>query len=94
MTMLIGVPIAMIVLRHIVDDQNFSGSRPFAPFGIHLAMAVLPYVAVFVGLRSLLGVIAGIGVLTRKPWGRVVAIIAAILALIKLPFGTALGVYT
>jgi hypothetical protein len=32
--------------------------------------------------------------MTRKPWGRVLAIIAAILALLKIPFGTALGIYT
>jgi hypothetical protein len=95
MAIMIGVPIAMSVLGRIAGDQTFPGNETFgAPFGIHLAMAVLPYLAVYVGLRSLLGVIAGIGVLTKKPWARVVAIIAAILSLIKIPFGTALGIYT
>lgn len=94
MAMMIGVPIAMSVMGHIADNHMFSDNQSFAPFGMHLAMAVLPFIAVYVGLRSLLGVIAGIGVLTKKPWGRVVAIIAAILALIKIPFGTALGIYT
>jgi hypothetical protein len=32
--------------------------------------------------------------MTRQPWGRVLAIIFAILALIHLPLGTALGIYT
>ncbi len=35
-----------------------------------------------------------IGLLNRRPWGRTVAIIVAILALVKFPFGTALGIYT
>jgi hypothetical protein len=30
----------------------------------------------------------------RKSWGRVLAIVVAILSLIKIPFGTALGIYT
>jgi hypothetical protein len=94
MAMMIGVPIAMSVLGRIAGHQMFPDNQSFAPFGIHLAMAVLPFLAVYVGLRCLLGVIAGIGLLTRKPWGRVVAFIAAILALIKIPFGTALGIYT
>ena len=32
--------------------------------------------------------------MNRKPWGRTFAIVLAILQLIKIPFGTALGVYT
>jgi hypothetical protein len=30
----------------------------------------------------------------RKPWGRILAIVIAILALIHIPFGTAMGIYT
>ncbi len=41
-----------------------------------------------------LALVAGFGLLNRRPWGRVVAIIAAILALLKFPLGTALGIYT
>ena len=32
--------------------------------------------------------------LERAPWGRVVAIVAAILCLLKFPFGTAMGIWT
>jgi hypothetical protein len=39
-------------------------------------------------------VVAGWGLLERAEWGRIVAIIAAILSLIKFPFGTALGIAT
>lgn len=37
--------------------------------------------------------LAGIGVLGRKPWARILGIIAAVLALISFPIGTAIGVY-
>jgi len=43
---------------------------------------------------SLLAVVAGWGLLERAQWGRVLAIIAGILALIRFPLGTALGIAT
>jgi ABC-type glycerol-3-phosphate transport system permease component len=39
-------------------------------------------------------VLTGYALLTRQPWGRVLAIIFAIFALIHFPLGTALGIYT
>jgi hypothetical protein len=41
-----------------------------------------------------LALFTGYGLLQRRPWGRTIAIVAAILALLKFPFGTALGIYT
>jgi hypothetical protein len=38
--------------------------------------------------------VAGWGLLERTQWGRIVAIIAAILSLIRIPLGTALGIAT
>jgi hypothetical protein len=53
-----------------------------------------PVIAVATIFAAALALIAGYGLLNRKPWGRIVAIIAAILALLKFPLGTALGIYT
>jgi hypothetical protein len=39
------------------------------------------------------GVIAGIGLLEFRPWGRMLGIIISALDLIHMPFGTALGIY-
>ena len=51
--------------------------------------------AVFVGLfNGLLPLITGIGLLRRATWGRVLAIVVGILALLNFPFGTVLGVFT
>jgi hypothetical protein len=59
----------------------------FAPALIHLAW-------VFIVLRGGLALAAGWGLLERAPWGRVVAIIAAFLSILKFPFGTAMGIWT
>jgi hypothetical protein len=43
---------------------------------------------------GILGIIAGWGLLQRRPWGRALGIIAAFASILSLPFGTALTVYT
>ena len=71
------------------------------PFGAHTFSSVPPWLGSLVpviligtAISSAFAIFAGIGLLKRQSWGRVVAIIAAVLALIKFPFGTALGIYT
>ncbi len=48
----------------------------------------------FVLVMSILGIIAGWGLLERKPWARALAIVFGCLALFSFPLGTALGIYT
>jgi hypothetical protein len=55
---------------------------------------LLHFVWVFLILRTCLAVTAGWGLIKRAPWGRVVAIVAAIFSLVKFPFGTAMGIWT
>lgn len=49
--------------------------------------------ALFV-LQAALAILTAWGLLERQSWGRVVGIIAGILALLRFPLGTALGIYT
>jgi hypothetical protein len=51
-------------------------------------------VGVFLSILALPGIAAGIGLLRRKSWGRVLAIVVGILNLINFPVGTIIGVYT
>jgi hypothetical protein len=59
----------------------------FGPAFIHFAWLML-------SLRAVVCAIAGWGLLERTQWGRIMAIIAAVISLIKIPFGTALGIAT
>jgi hypothetical protein len=45
-------------------------------------------------VRSALAIIAGWGLMERAQWGRVVAIAAAAVNLIKFPIGTGIGIWT
>ncbi len=40
------------------------------------------------------GLLAGYGLLTKKPWARVLAIVVGILSLVNFPVGSAIGLYT
>ena len=57
-------------------------------------LGLVPVVIAMTSLVSILSLLAGYALLTRRPWGRVLAIIAGVLALLKIPLGTALGIYT
>jgi zinc-ribbon domain len=64
------------------------------PWGPNWVGGLLPIIAGIALIAIALALTTAYGLMTRKPWGRVLAIIAAILALLKIPFGTALGIYT
>lgn len=45
-------------------------------------------------ILALPGLAAGYGLLKRKEWGRILAIVVAFLNLLNFPLGTLLGIYT
>jgi len=59
-----------------------------------LGPAFVHLIWVMLVLRAGLALAAGWGLMEHTQWGRLVAIVAAILCLIKFPFGTALGIWT
>ncbi len=56
--------------------------------------AILHFAWVFLVIRAGLALAAAWGLWEHAPWGRVVAIVAAVLSLLKFPFGTAIGIWT
>ncbi len=40
------------------------------------------------------GIVAGYGLLRRKAWGRILALVVGFLGLVNFPLGTAIGIYT
>ena len=90
--------VGMFFLR-AVTMRGFGSNWPWGmhhggPFGPPWMAALLPVVAVVTVVAAGLALLVGYSLLTRRPWGRVLGIVVAILSLIKFPFGTALGIYT
>lgn len=61
--------------------------------GAHMPW-LLPLVTFFVLIRFILDLVTAIALMQRKPWARVLAIVVAILTLIKPLAGTLLAIYT
>ena len=83
--MLIGIfAVAFIGLpASLIDVESID--RTFIIFGISIGIFVL--IILFV-----LGLIAGIGLLQGKNWGRIMSIVTAALTAFSFPIGTAIGV--
>lgn len=62
---------------------------PFHPGGW-----MLHFITIVVFARALLSLAVGFALLTRQPWGRIFAIVVAVLTLIKPLLGTILAIYT
>ena len=76
---------------HGWDGHGFGhrfGSGPAMP------LFFLKFAWMALALRFGLALAAGLGLMQKSPWGRWVAIVAGCLALIHLPLGTALGIWT
>lgn len=82
---LVGIVIGLIVSGAGV----ISGERE----AMFITGAVGVFVAGFLLVISLPGIIAGVGLLKYRPWARILAIIIGVIHLLSFPFGTALGVY-
>lgn len=91
---LIGVFFLRAMTTHRFGDDWMFGSHWRGPFGPEFVGNLWPIVGIMTVCMAGLALFAGYGLLQRRPWGRTVAIVAAILALVKIPFGTALGIYT
>ncbi len=67
----------------------FSGSLSGAVGGV-LGGTIAAVLAV---VWSLPGVIAGFGLLQRRPWARIVVIVLSVISLLRFPLGTIIGIY-
>ena len=51
-------------------------------------------VGMFLAALSVPGIVAGIGLLKRKSWGRFLAMVVGVLGMLNVPLGTLIGIYT
>ncbi len=69
-------------------------SPDFPPEVPRFVHTLLPMIGLMLLFSAVVGGIVGIGLLTRQPWARMLAIVFGSLNLFDLPFGTAIGIYT
>jgi hypothetical protein len=85
----VGLVIGLIVFWAAVGGGFLSG---------RYAMALTSMIGGLVGglfvVFAIADAIAGIGLLHRKEWARIMALVLGVLGLIEIPFGTGIGIYT
>lgn len=61
---------------------------------VKLVPIVLTFAGFCVILVSIVGIVAGAAVLKRKEWGRILLLVVSFFSLMRIPLGTALGIYS
>ncbi len=70
-----------------------AGEDPDAGIAVGILTAVGTFVAILAFISAIPSLLAGIGLLRRKPWAKLWTIIASVLSLFGFPLGTALGIW-
>lgn len=87
---------AIVLLLGVLGFGFFAGIGVLS--GDETALGILGLIGtlavVFMSVIAIPSILAGAGLLQRREWGRILALVVGILSLIDIPFGTALGVYT
>ncbi|HEX9119297.1 MAG TPA: hypothetical protein VF840_02045 [Terriglobales bacterium] len=90
LSLLCGV-VLMIVGRTIFGPLGLPSMPGGPPMFIR---PLLSAIAIVLLCKAAAGLAAGLGLLQRQDWGRILAIVLGVISLINIPFGTALGIYT
>lgn len=83
----------LLILGRVFIAFLMTQHPPDAP-PIFLLKPLLSMIGLLIVGYGAVGLAAGWGLLRRESWARLLAMIVGCIALIKVPFGTALGIYT
>jgi hypothetical protein len=90
---LLAAVIVMAVFGGLAGLAHLSDSTSDAVVGSAVLGIIGTVVTIVIGVISLPGLIAGIGLLSFQPWARILMIVLSAIELPGFPFYTALGVY-
>jgi hypothetical protein len=82
--------LALVLLIFVIE---MAAPLPFSLSYFWLAVAAAVFVALFLGV-GVLPLIVGYGLAKRRKWAKRVGTILALVSLVNIPIGTALGIYT
>lgn len=96
LNVLIIVAIAVVyigIFGFVFSQQPQRAGDPPPEFIIGILAAVFVFVLIITLLFSVPKIVAGYGLRKGKPWARVWAIVASVMACMSFPLGTAIGVF-
>jgi len=84
---------ALFILGNTLFPAILRTADPNVPIGAFL-QGMFTVLGILIGLKALLCLVGGWGLLQRESWARPLVLVLGIVSLINIPFGTALGIYT
>jgi hypothetical protein len=82
------------ILPALILGAIFGATSDFPPGAPEFVHQIVMAAAALLFIGGAFGILAGIGLLNRASWARMMAIVLGCIGLVDMPFGTALGVYT
>lgn len=82
--------LATVLVAKFVLGGMFDMAQPRPPMFVQPLVEVIGWCLVGV---SMIGLVGGIGLLSRAPWARTLTLVAGFIELLNVPIGTALGIY-
>jgi hypothetical protein len=83
------IMVAQVIFGRVIHIPN--GPPPEVTVWLR---PILSFVGWLLLVKAAAGLIAGWGLLQRQDWARTVALVVGFVALLNVPIGTALGIYT
>lgn len=84
----------LIALLFILGGGLLGGLISEEEIVISIIFFIAGAIGTWLVLVSLPGIVAGVGVLRRWPWGRYMALVLAVIWLSNIPLGTTIGAYS
>jgi len=88
---LLGILVVAVAFRFALD---FIPVEEIPESVLPLVKWIVYFVLSIVAAVSVLGIIAGIGLLAYSSWARILTIVVAAVSCLNIPFGTLAGVYS
>lgn len=86
-----GLTLVALALLVLALQSSLSSLNLISPFWIKMGFAVFGFLVLLVGI---LPVLAGYGFRKRKSWVKPLGFALAVVSMVNIPIGTALGIYT
>jgi len=77
-----------------ISRCSHHGMDEIPPEILDIVPIILTVIGILLLVFSIVGLIAAVGVLKRKEWGRIIMLVISFFHLIRIPLGTVLGVYS
>ena len=90
---LLGALVLILVLGGAASIVGVAGEGQDAAMAIGIMGLAGTTIALFLVLVAIPGLVTGWGLVTYKPWARILGLVLSVINLLHIPLGTILGIY-